>query len=83
MPVVLLPRLLLLLTYKSKTCPEGLPTSSITADTHPLTSLGQVFMTMFEQLSTAYRDLDDTQDMVTPAQVGAIFVDWTDPQKAM
>ncbi|KAF7968330.1 hypothetical protein HWV62_30947 [Athelia sp. TMB] len=43
----------------------------------------KVFMTMFEQLSTAYRDLDDTQDMVTPAQVGAIFVDWTDPQKAI
>lgn len=38
---------------------------------------------MFDQLSKAYKELDDTQDMVTPAQVGAIFVDWTDPSKAM
>jgi condensin complex subunit 3 len=42
-----------------------------------------MFMPMFEQLSAAFKELEDDQDMVTPAQVGAIFVDWTDPQKAM
>jgi len=42
-----------------------------------------MFMPMFQQLSMAFKELEDDQDMVTPAQVGAIFVDWTDPQKAM
>lgn len=38
---------------------------------------------MFKQLSAAFKEMDDDQDMITPAQVGSIFVDWTDPQKAV
>ena len=38
---------------------------------------------MFDQLSKGYRELDENQEMVSPAQVCAMFVDWTDPQKAM
>ena len=38
---------------------------------------------MYQQLSAAFKELEGEQDMVTPAQVGAIFVDWTDPQKAV
>ena len=43
----------------------------------------QVFPSIFEQLATAYRALDDDQEMVSPAQVGGMFVDWTDRQKAV
>jgi hypothetical protein len=38
---------------------------------------------VFDQLSKGYRELDEDQDMVSTAQVCAMFVDWTDPQKAM
>lgn len=38
---------------------------------------------MFEQLSKGYSELDGDQEMVSPAQVCAMFVDWTDPQKVM
>lgn len=38
---------------------------------------------MFDQLSKGYRELDEDQEMVSPPQVCAMFVDWTDPQKAM
>lgn len=30
-----------------------------------------------------YKELEDDQDMVSPAQIGLLLVDWTDPQKAM
>lgn len=43
----------------------------------------QVFPSIFEQLATAYKALDDDQELVSPAQVGGMFVDWTDPQKAV
>ena len=38
---------------------------------------------MFDQLSKGYKELDEDQEMVSPAQVCAMFVDWIDPQKAM
>lgn len=38
---------------------------------------------MFDQLSKGYKELDEGQEMVSPAQVCAMFMDWTDPQKAM
>ncbi|KAG2090779.1 nuclear condensing complex subunit [Suillus discolor] len=38
---------------------------------------------LFEQLAPETRNVDDTQDMVSPAQIAAMFVDWTDPQKAI
>lgn len=38
-------------------------------------------MPLFEQLARATRELDDDQEMVSPAQIAGMFVDWTDPQK--
>ncbi|KII87700.1 hypothetical protein PLICRDRAFT_30295 [Plicaturopsis crispa FD-325 SS-3] len=43
----------------------------------------QIFVPMFQRLAQEYRELDEEQDMVSPALVGAMFVDWTDPQKAV
>ncbi|KAG1848357.1 nuclear condensing complex subunit [Suillus tomentosus] len=42
-----------------------------------------LFIGLFEQLAPETRNVDETQDMVSPAQIAAMFVDWTDPQKAM
>lgn len=41
------------------------------------------FIPLFERLAQATRDVEEDQEMVSPAQMAAIFVDWTDPQKAM
>lgn len=41
------------------------------------------FIPLFEKLTQATRDVDEHQEMVSPAQIAAMFVDWTDPQKAM
>jgi hypothetical protein len=40
---------------------------------------------MFLQLANAYRELgdEDRVGMTAPAQIGAMFVDWTDPQTLM
>ncbi|KAG9310046.1 hypothetical protein JVU11DRAFT_10089 [Chiua virens] len=43
----------------------------------------QIAVTIFQQLAAATRELDDDQDMVSPAQIIGMFVDWTDPQKAI
>ncbi|KAI9511024.1 nuclear condensing complex subunit [Russula earlei] len=43
----------------------------------------KVFLPVFDQLSKGYRELDEDQEMVSPAQVCAMFADWTDPQKAI
>ncbi|EGO03950.1 hypothetical protein SERLA73DRAFT_165497 [Serpula lacrymans var. lacrymans S7.3] len=43
----------------------------------------EIFIPMFVQLANASRDLEDDQEMVNPSQVGGMFVDWTDPQKAI
>jgi len=45
--------------------------------------LQKVFLPVFDQLSKVYRELDEEQEMVSPAQICAMFVDWTDPQKVM
>lgn len=42
----------------------------------------QITMPLFEQLARATRELEDDQEMVSPAQIIGMFVDWTDPQKA-
>lgn len=41
------------------------------------------FIPLFERLAQATREVDEDQEMVSPAQIAAMFVDWTDPQKAM
>lgn len=43
----------------------------------------QLFIPVYKQLCQVYKDLDDERDMVSPLQVGSMFVDWTDPQKAV
>ncbi|KAH7929985.1 ARM repeat-containing protein [Leucogyrophana mollusca] len=43
----------------------------------------QIFIPMFEQLAEASRELEEDQEMVSPAQIAGMFVDWTDPQKAI
>ncbi|KAI0040302.1 ARM repeat-containing protein [Auriscalpium vulgare] len=43
----------------------------------------QVFLAIYEQLASEYKTLEDGQDMVSPAQVAGMFVDWTDPQKSI
>ncbi|KAH7887136.1 nuclear condensing complex subunit [Phlebopus sp. FC_14] len=43
----------------------------------------QISIPMFEQLASATRDLEDDQEMVSPAQIAGMFVEWTDPQKAI
>jgi len=48
-----------------------------------LYSVAKIFMPIYDQLLAAYKELEDDQEMVSPAQVCGMFVDWTDPQKAM
>ncbi|KAI0063895.1 hypothetical protein BV25DRAFT_1823946 [Artomyces pyxidatus] len=43
----------------------------------------EVFVPIYEQLAKEYRELEEDQEMVTPAQMCGMFVDWTDPQKAV
>lgn len=43
----------------------------------------QVLVPVLEVLTQVYNDLDDDQDMVTPAQIGLQLIDWTDPEKGM
>ncbi|KAG6332139.1 hypothetical protein ID866_6950 [Astraeus odoratus] len=44
--------------------------------------MAQIAMPLFEQLAHASREIEDDQEMVSPAQIIGMFVDWTDPQKA-
>jgi condensin complex subunit 3 len=48
-----------------------------------LTFERQIFLPSFEKLSELRNDLDEDEEMVSAAQVGSMFVDWTDPQKVM
>ncbi|KAG1728449.1 nuclear condensing complex subunit [Suillus lakei] len=43
----------------------------------------RLFIGLFEKLAPETRNVDETQEMVSPAQIAAMFVDWTDPQKAI
>ncbi|KAH9922432.1 nuclear condensing complex subunit [Fomitopsis serialis] len=45
----------------------------------------QIFIPLFEQLSGALREWNEDQEHepITSAQLGLMFVDWTDPQKAV
>ncbi|CAE6456848.1 unnamed protein product, partial [Rhizoctonia solani] len=46
-------------------------------------TMQRVFMVLFKLLCEVYQDKDDSQDMVTPAQLGALFLDWMDPLKVV
>lgn len=36
---------------------------------------------MYRETIATRKELDDDEEMVSSAQVGALFVDWTDPLK--
>ncbi|KAB5594684.1 Condensin complex subunit 3 [Ceratobasidium theobromae] len=42
-----------------------------------------VFMVLFKLLCEVYRDKDEDQEMISPAQLGALFLDWMDPLKVV
>ncbi|KAI0266182.1 nuclear condensing complex subunit [Gloeopeniophorella convolvens] len=42
-----------------------------------------IFLPVYDQLSKGYKELEEDQEMVSPAQVCGMFLDWTDPQKAV
>ncbi|KAL1941783.1 hypothetical protein VTO73DRAFT_6783 [Trametes versicolor] len=42
----------------------------------------KIFVPLYERLTKAFHDWDGDEDMVTPAQVALMFVDWTDPIRA-
>ncbi|CAE6436074.1 unnamed protein product [Rhizoctonia solani] len=46
-------------------------------------TMQRVFMVLFKLLCEVYHDKDDSQEMVTPAQLGALFLDWMDPLKVV
>ncbi|KAF8268083.1 nuclear condensing complex subunit [Lactarius quietus] len=58
------------------------PAYSYSSPTHQRL-MQEIFLPVLDQLSKARRELDDGQEMVSSAQVCAMFVDWTDPQKAI
>lgn len=43
----------------------------------------QNFMSLFEELSIIYSELDDDEEMVSPLQAASLIADWTDPQKTL
>ncbi|OAX38286.1 hypothetical protein K503DRAFT_718426 [Rhizopogon vinicolor AM-OR11-026] len=43
----------------------------------------RLFIPLFDRLAKATREVEEDQEMVSPAQMAAMFVDWTDPQKAI
>jgi condensin complex subunit 3 len=36
-----------------------------------------------ETMSDLYEDLEEDEEMVSPAQIGLMLVDWTDPSKTV
>jgi condensin complex subunit 3 len=58
------------------------PAYSYSSPTHQRL-MQEIFLPVLDQLSKARRELDEGQEMVSSAQVCAMFVDWTDPQKAI
>jgi hypothetical protein len=43
----------------------------------------KLFVPTFELLADAFKEMGEDTPSVTSAQVAMMFVDWTDPQKAM
>ncbi|KAG9120574.1 hypothetical protein FRC07_003879 [Ceratobasidium sp. 392] len=55
--------------------------SLVAAYFQPDTADNQIFIVTFKLLSEVYREKDDDQEMVAPAQFGAHLIDWMDPTK--
>ena len=84
MPVVLLPGVLVFVCCEPAADAQGAsrppsPLLSVLILTSPAT---QIFVPLYERLVKAYHEWDGEEDMVTPAQVALMFVDWTDPIRA-
>ncbi|KAH8989792.1 nuclear condensing complex subunit [Lactarius hatsudake] len=58
------------------------PAFSYSSPTHQRL-MQEIFLPVFDQLSKGRRGLDEGQEMVSSARVCAMFVDWTNPQKAV
>ncbi|KDQ54411.1 hypothetical protein JAAARDRAFT_60793 [Jaapia argillacea MUCL 33604] len=43
----------------------------------------KVFIPIYRDLVQAYKDMEDEPGVVAPSNIAAMFVDWTDPQKAV
>jgi condensin complex subunit 3 len=43
----------------------------------------QIFLGVLEHMMALHKELDEDDDMVAPAQVAGMFVEWTDPQKVV
>ncbi|KAF8605217.1 hypothetical protein BDV93DRAFT_543748 [Ceratobasidium sp. AG-I] len=46
-------------------------------------TMQKVFLDLFKLLSEVYRDRDEDQEMIPPAQFGALLLDWMDPMKVV
>ncbi|KAG8685161.1 hypothetical protein FRC08_013267, partial [Ceratobasidium sp. 394] len=46
-------------------------------------AMQKIFMVVFKLLSEVYRDKDADQEMIPPAQFGALLIDWMDPMKVV
>ncbi|TFK34512.1 nuclear condensing complex subunit [Crucibulum laeve] len=46
------------------------------------TRMQSIFLSTYDLMVRMYEERDDDQDMITPYQLGLLFVDWTNPQKA-
>jgi condensin complex subunit 3 len=43
----------------------------------------QIFIPIFNKISEIYMEESADDEMISLAQVGGMFLDWTDPQKAV
>ena len=42
-----------------------------------------MFLSAYDHAKRLHEELDDDQDMISPADFGLMFVDWSDPTKAV
>lgn len=50
---------------------------------HSLIDFAQIFLETYWHLKEYRESLDEDQEMIPPSQITLLFVDWTDPQKAV
>lgn len=82
MSFLLLPRLLVLVAGEPTADAQGLSFLLVCLSIRYPHTGRQIFVPLYERLTKAFHDWDGDEDMVTPAQVALMFVDWTDPIRA-
>ena len=45
--------------------------------------IAQIFLEVYDQAKAIHEDLDEDDEMISPADLGLMIVDWTDPEKAI